>query len=216
MTDNALSLTDQSGTLKNKLLQSDKQMCENECIGFFTRAIWDKLEEKSKEDLTLAFFYMNFTNLINDDESTPITKYTKTVENEIKIKLISPFINNGTNTIHSNSHTSYTTRLVNRCIDAISHGKFTLTLAEMLHLIKESSNSTCVEYAQQLRNYVINNGARWDQCLFYSKSSENYYITYPEDYRNPSAHGYEYDGAKTIACKNMTREIISWFVGALK
>ena len=201
------------GKFGSSSFKYDRFVLSQECERAFGGSVWAKLSEKSKTDLVNAYLYEEFVEYINDDQSTPISKLTKTVENEIRDKLFFGFIKsfNG-----SRLEVSCPTdkNIDNSIIKFEIRQKVVLTLGQMFHAIKDSDDDdTISNYAYELKTYLINN--RWNAELFYSKKERKYYIWYPDKYRNDASHEYIYDKQLTCECKKDTIEILSWFLGSL-
>ena len=201
------------GKFESASLDYDRFVLWQECERAFDSDIWAKLSEKSKTDLKNAYFYEAFIKYINDDESTPISKLTKTVENEIKDKLFSEFIKSF---VESRLEVSCSMdRIIDDCVAKYEKQQsITITLGQMLHAIKDSDDERAISnYAFELKQYINYN--KWDLERFYSKRDKKYYIWYPNKYRNDASHDYIYDEQITSECKKDTIEILSWFLGSI-
>lgn len=149
---------------------------------------------------------------MEDDQSTPINKFTKTVENEIRQKLFIEYaktfkderleIGDDADTIFDNF------------LDGLfKDKKATITLGQMLRMIQSSYyDSTKSNYSYELKTYIIDH--KWDEKKFYSAKDKKFYVDYPVKYRNDSAHEYVFDANITRECKIITKEIITWFISS--
>lgn len=201
------------GNFDSDVFIVDKRISYQQCRNDYQNTIWNKLEEKSKIDLQNGYFFAALKPAINDDESTPIIKLAKTVEQEMKIKLFKGF----SDVIILNRQPQNDDRtdcIVNKFLDEYNSArKVTLTLGQMLNIIKKSSSyTTPSNYARELKKYISTNN--WNPVLFYSKRDKNYFVDYPSKYRNDSAHEYVFDEKLTNDCKKDTAEILTWFLGS--
>lgn len=82
-----------SGDFSSNLFDFDKEKIFKKCRDEYGEKVWNKLLESTRHDLELSYFYAEFIKFLNDDESTPISKLTKTTEIEIKEKLFISYVN---------------------------------------------------------------------------------------------------------------------------
>ena len=82
------------------------------------------------------------------------------------------------------------------------------------HLSWSSNNRTKSNYSYELKSYIVDNN--WDEVKFYSAKRKNFYIDYPNRFRNDASHEYVYDSLITKECKVVSKEIITWFIGSMK
>lgn len=202
--------------LSSKYIESDRNRLAEVCKNQYDRNVWYSLSEKSRRDLELAYFYSEFTKMIDDDESTPIIKLTKTVENEIRDKLFVEFVNN---VLDDRPDETYRMdRKIEEIIDEYINNDETdlgISLAQMLYTINESAkNNVEKKFAYAFRLYEFIKKGNWSFTNFYSAKSKRFYIAYSDEYRNPSAHSYVYDDKQTEKCKTETREILTWFINS--
>ena len=200
-------------SIESSSYDNDRILLAKQCRHEYKK-IWNLLSNQSKKDLELAYFYSEFIDKIGDDQTTPINKLTKTVENEIRDKLFIEFAKgykdrrlvlvNETDNIVDSFIKSY-----------LNKNEPHITLGQMLNTIRFSSfNNTLSNYAYELKSYIIDND-KWDEHKFYSKKDKKYYIDYPDKYRNDSSHSYIYDLSITKECMNTTKEILHWFIGSI-
>lgn len=200
------------GDYESDVFDSDRKRCYEACEHDFTPVVWKKLFDKSKIDLANARLYSLLSMITNDDESTPLSKMTKTVENELRYKLFTKYadeyinerleINNKSDEIFDKSLDEY-----------FNSKKLILTLGQMFRLIKDSYYpNTSSNYAYELRRFLEHGD--WDIALFYSKKDKKFYVEYPNKYRNDAAHEYVYDKNITEECKRDTIEILSWLMNS--
>ncbi len=201
------------GNLESNYFEKDKEIIYKECEAEYNPIIWSDLTEQSKMDLKNAYLYSAFIKKFNDDESTPLNKLTKTVENELKDKIFKAFIKD---IVNSNLEiANKDDEIFDKCVfDFKEYNELKITLTTMLIFIKISGiRNPISNYANELNNYFRNN--RWNLKILYSKRNEDYYIQYPEKYRNPYAHGgITYDETLTDECKKDTKEILTWLISS--
>lgn len=77
----------EKGYFDSPAFEYDKKRIYEECESEY-KEIWNKLETESKASLFSAYIYDFLVNNINDDESSTILKFCKTVENEIRKKFL--------------------------------------------------------------------------------------------------------------------------------
>ncbi len=200
------------GDLSSHKYDKDRKILYDECVNDYDPFVWSKLSEKSKTDLKNGYFYSELVKQIEDDESTPLMKFTKTVEVEIReklfLKFIKPYIYKGLEAYDDTDDI-----VANAVKEFRKKEKLPLTLGQMLIIVKASSNpNTDSNYAESLYHYFKDNN--WDTRRLYSKETKdkNFYIFYPDKYRNDSAHSYVNDPKFTKECKKDTIEILTWFI----
>lgn len=204
----------EKGYFDSPAFENDKKRIYEQCEAEY-KEIWNKLETESKDNLHSAYFYDRFGNKINDDESSTILKFCKTVENEIRAKILIKFVPKCT--IGDANFNNSTDKIFRGCIKNYKDGNgVILTLGQMLTLIKESCYSdTESHYADELYHFLDED--YWDVDFLYDCGEKNdFYLDYPKQFRNDSAHVYIYDKKLTKACKKETKDILSWLMSSYR